>query len=120
MPKTRWGVAWRGVVALVVIVGCAAAATATAGLLQVANIVKVIDVTKAIVSRQITLPAPGQPQTLLLVGVDHRFGQGKGYGNTDTMMLVRINSTSSTINTFSPARSASLRASRRSTPYSSA
>jgi LCP family protein required for cell wall assembly len=104
MPRTRWGVAWRGMLALVIVVGCAAGATATAGLLQVANIVKVIDVTKAIVSKQITLPAPGQPQTLLLVGVDHRFGQGKGYGNTDTMMLVRINSNSSTINALSIPR----------------
>jgi LCP family protein required for cell wall assembly len=104
MPRTRWGVAWRGVLALVVVVGCAAGATATAGLLQVANVVQVINVTKAIVSKQITLPKPGDPQTLLLVGVDHRSGEGKGYGNTDTMMLVRVNSSSTTINALSIPR----------------
>jgi polyisoprenyl-teichoic acid--peptidoglycan teichoic acid transferase len=104
MPRTRWGVAWRGLVALVVVVGCAAGATATAGLLQVANVVKVIDVSKAIVSKQITLPAPGQPQTLLLIGVDHRYAEGHSAGNTDTMMLVRIDSSSTTINALSIPR----------------
>jgi LCP family protein required for cell wall assembly len=91
-------------VALVVVVGCAAGATATAGLLQVANVVKVIDVSKAIVSKQITLPDPGQPQTLLLVGVDHRYGEGHTAGNTDTMMLVRVDDSSTTINALSIPR----------------
>lgn len=104
MPRTRWGVAWRGLAALVVIVACAAGATATAGLLQVANVVKIINVRKAIVSKQITLPAPGQPETLLLIGVDHRYGQGQSAGNTDTMMLVRLDASSSTINALSIPR----------------
>jgi polyisoprenyl-teichoic acid--peptidoglycan teichoic acid transferase len=104
MPRTRWGVAWRGALAFFVVVGCAAGATATAGLLQVANVVKVLNVHRAIVTKEITLPAPGQPQTLLLIGVDHRYHEGQGAGNTDTMMLVRINSSSTTINALSVPR----------------
>lgn len=104
MPRGRLGVLWRGVLAFVVVVACAAGATATAGLLQIQNVVNIINVHKAIVSKQITLPAPGAPQTLLLIGVDHRFGQGTSPGNTDTMMLVRINDSSSTINTLSIPR----------------
>ena len=50
------------------------------------------------------LPAPGKPETLLLVGVDHRYNEGDGPGNTDTMMLVRINDQSTTINTLSIPR----------------
>ena len=104
MPRTRWGVAWRGLLAFVIVVGCAAGATATAGLLQVKAVVDVINTQRAIHSTQITLPLPGRPQTLLLVGVDHRYGQGPTPGNTDTMMLVRINDSSSTINTLSIPR----------------
>ena len=86
------------------VVGCAAGATATAGLLQVQNVVQIIDLHKAITSREIVMPAPGQPQTLLLVGVDHRYGEGHTAGNTDTMMLVRIDDSSTTINALSIPR----------------
>ncbi len=104
MPRTRWGVAWRGLVAFIVVVGCAAGATATAGLLQVSNVVRILDMHHALVSHQLVLPAPGQPQTLLLVGVDHRYGEGHTAGNTDTMMLVRIDDSSTTINALSVPR----------------
>ena len=40
----------------------------------------------------------------MLIGVDHRYGEGSGLGNTDTMMLVRINDSSSTINLLSIPR----------------
>ena len=33
---------------------------------------------------------PGEPQTLLIVGTDRRYGAGKGEANSDTMMLVRL------------------------------
>jgi LCP family protein required for cell wall assembly len=104
MPRTRWGVAWRGLLCFVVVVACAAGATATAGLLQVKSIVDVINVQQALRTSQLTVPPPGAPQTLLLVGVDHRYGQGSTPGNTDTMMLVRINDASATINTLSIPR----------------
>ncbi len=104
MPRTRFGVVWRGVVAFFVVVACAAGATATAGLLKVNDIVQKLDLTKPLATKQLVLPAPGQPETLLLVGVDHRYGEGSGPGNTDTMMLVRIDDSSATINTLSIPR----------------
>jgi LCP family protein required for cell wall assembly len=104
MPRTRLGVAWRSLLALVVVVGCAAGATATAGLLQVKNFVQSLDLTKPLPNTEIVPPAPGEPQTLLLIGVDHRYGQGGGEGNTDTMMLVRIDDSSTTINALSIPR----------------
>jgi len=104
MPRTRWGVAWRGLLAFVLVVGCAAGATATAGLLKIAQVVKVISIQKPIRSHEITMPSPKQPQTLLLIGVDHRYGEGHAPGNTDTMMLVRVDDRSSTINALSIPR----------------
>lgn len=105
MPRSRFGVLWRGVLACVVVIACVAGATATAGLLQIKNVVNIINVEKPIPpTPQLTLPAPGQPQTLLLIGVDHRYGQGTTPGNTDTMMLVRVDDSSSTINTLSIPR----------------
>lgn len=104
MPRSPWGVAWRGLLAFFVVVACAAGATATAGLLKVNDIVQKLDLSKALPTKQLVMPAPGQPETLLLVGVDHRYGEGSGPGNTDTMMLVRIDDSSSTINTLSIPR----------------
>jgi LCP family protein required for cell wall assembly len=93
---------------LVVIVGCAAGATATAGLLEVKDIAisfkagGTVDIGN---SKAVKLPAPGKPETMLLVGVDCRPHQCKGSGgNTDTMMLVRIDDRSTTINALSIPR----------------
>jgi LCP family protein required for cell wall assembly len=104
MPRTKFGVVWRGTLAFFVVVACAAGATATAGLLKVNDIVQKLDLSKPLATKQLVLPAPGAPETLLLIGVDHRYGQGSGPGNTDTMMLVRVNDKSSTINTLSIPR----------------
>jgi anionic cell wall polymer biosynthesis LytR-Cps2A-Psr (LCP) family protein len=98
LPRTRGGVLWRGIVAAVMVIGLVAATTAVAGLLQVKQIVDDLNLSQALTSKNITPPQPGQPETLLLIGVDHRAGQGGGPGNTDTMMLVRIDDSSSTIN----------------------
>jgi polyisoprenyl-teichoic acid--peptidoglycan teichoic acid transferase len=104
MPTSRSGVLWRGLVAVVVVVGCAAGATATAGLLQVSNLVNIINTKPALSTDNITPPAPGKPETLLLIGVDHRYGEGSGPGLTDTMLLMRIDDDSSTINALSVPR----------------
>jgi polyisoprenyl-teichoic acid--peptidoglycan teichoic acid transferase len=104
MPATRFGVVWRGLVAFVVVVGCAAGATATAGLLQLKQVADDFSKVAALKGVNVKLPPPGAPETLFLVGVDHRYGQGDGIGNTDTMMLVRINDNSSTINLLSVPR----------------
>ena len=50
------------------------------------------------------VPDPGNPQTLLLIGSDHRAGAPWSVGNTDTMLLVRIDPNSSTINLLSLPR----------------
>jgi polyisoprenyl-teichoic acid--peptidoglycan teichoic acid transferase len=53
----------------------------------------------------ITLPKPGAPQTILLIGSDHRSGVTSfKKSNTDTMLLVRLNAASSTINVMSIPR----------------
>jgi polyisoprenyl-teichoic acid--peptidoglycan teichoic acid transferase len=104
MPSTRGGVLWRALVAAVLVVGFIAATTAVAGLLQVKQIVGYFDQTPALKHVPVTLPQPGQPQTLLLIGADHRYGQGDGIGQTDTMLLVRIDDSSKTINLLSVPR----------------
>ena len=51
-----------------------------------------------------TIPDPGAPQTILLIGSDHRAGEPFRVANTDTMMLVRMDPDSSTINVLSVPR----------------
>jgi LCP family protein required for cell wall assembly len=104
IPRTRLGMAWRFVLCGVLLVTGAAATTAVAGLLQVSNLVHDIGVTPAIQSNQIQLPSPGKPQTILIIGSDHRAGEPFHSANTDTMLLVRLNSASSTINVLSIPR----------------
>jgi polyisoprenyl-teichoic acid--peptidoglycan teichoic acid transferase len=104
IPRTRLGMAWRFVLCGVLVIAGAAATTAVAGLLQVSNLVHDIGVTPALQSNQIQLPAPGKPQTILIIGSDHRAGEPFRAANTDTMLLVRLNSASSTINVLSIPR----------------
>jgi LCP family protein required for cell wall assembly len=104
MPRTRGGVLWRAAVAAVLVIGFVAATTAVAGLLQVQGIVNDLKIGGAIKGAQVTLPQPGQPETLLLIGADHRYGQPGGIGNTDTMLLVRLDDSSKTINMLSVPR----------------
>jgi polyisoprenyl-teichoic acid--peptidoglycan teichoic acid transferase len=87
------------------VIGFAAATTAVAGLLQVRQITQYFDRTPAFkVSPQVTVPNPGSAQTILLVGSDHRAHTPFRDVNTDTMMLVRMDPASSTINLLSVPR----------------
>ena len=104
IPHTRLGMAWRFVLCGVLLIAGAAATTAVAGLLQVKTIVGDISVNPGVVSKQIVLPKPGAPQTILLIGSDHRIGEPFSTANTDTMLLVRLNAKSSTINVMSIPR----------------
>jgi polyisoprenyl-teichoic acid--peptidoglycan teichoic acid transferase len=104
VPNGRLGVVWRAVLAAIIIVGCAAGAVATAGLLQVNTIVGDITVHPGIKSKQLHIPKPGKPETILVIGSDHRFGESYRTSNTDTMLLLRLNSASSTINVMSIPR----------------
>ncbi len=103
-PKTRAGTLWRALIAAILVVGFAAGATATAGLLQVNNLVQDFAHNSAPV-KGITLPKFGKPETLLLIGSDHR-GDFTDYAqsNTDTMLLIRIDDASSTVNLMSVPR----------------
>jgi LCP family protein required for cell wall assembly len=92
-------------IAGVLVIGFAATATAVAGLLQFKQIATYISLTPALPrSTQVTIPDPGNPQTLLLIGSDHRAGTPWSTSNTDTMMLVRIDPSSTTINLLSVPR----------------
>jgi LCP family protein required for cell wall assembly len=87
------------------VIGFAAATTAVAGLLQVRQITQYIDATPAFkATPQVTVPDPGSAQTILLVGSDHRAHTPFRDVNTDTMMLVRMDPASSTINLLSVPR----------------
>jgi LCP family protein required for cell wall assembly len=106
IPHSRAGTAWRFLVAAILVIGASAATTAVAGLLQVSNLVH--DITfgnNGVKIKQITLPQPGKPQTILLIGSDHRAADPTfRQSNTDTMLLVRLNSDSTTINVMSIPR----------------
>ncbi|MGH2884552.1 MAG: LCP family protein, partial [Solirubrobacteraceae bacterium] len=95
----------RFVVAGVLVIAFAATATAVAGLLQVRQITDYFNATPAFkTAPSVTVPDPGNPQTILLVGSDHRAGTPFRDVNTDTMMLVRMDPSSSTINLLSVPR----------------
>jgi polyisoprenyl-teichoic acid--peptidoglycan teichoic acid transferase len=103
LPKTRGGVLWRALLACVLVMAFAAGTTAVAGLLKVKDIVNDLHAGAESI-KGITLPQPGQPETLLLVGSDHRAGTSFASSNTDTMLLVRIDDKSQTINLMSIPR----------------
>lgn len=104
IPHSRAGMVWRFLAAALVIVGASASATAVAGLLQVQTIVNYFSVNPGVSVKQVTLPNPGAPQTLLLIGSDHRYGSPFSQANTDTILLVRLNAASATINVMSIPR----------------
>jgi polyisoprenyl-teichoic acid--peptidoglycan teichoic acid transferase len=104
IPHSRMGTAWRFVVAAILVVGASAATTAVAGLLQVSTLVGDISINAGVKVPALQLPSPGQPQTILLIGSDHRAHEPFRTSNTDTMLLVRLNSASSTINVMSIPR----------------
>jgi anionic cell wall polymer biosynthesis LytR-Cps2A-Psr (LCP) family protein len=104
IPHSRGGMVWRFLAAGVLVIAATAATTAVAGLLQVNDLVIAISGEKAIQTKEVSLPSPGKPQTILIIGSDHRAGEPFKAANTDTMLLVRLNSQSSTINMMSIPR----------------
>jgi LCP family protein required for cell wall assembly len=104
IPRTRGGALWRFLLAAFLIIGCTAAATAVAGLLQFHQLAEDLSINPPIEHADVTLPNPGQPQTILIIGSDHRAGTPFNSANTDTMMLVRLNGDSQTINVLSVPR----------------
>jgi polyisoprenyl-teichoic acid--peptidoglycan teichoic acid transferase len=103
-PRSSLGLAGRFLVLTIVVIGAVAATTAVAGLLQVQNLANDFGIHTAIKSKAIKVPAAGAPQTILLIGSDHRAGSSFKTANTDTMLLLRLNGSSSTINVMSLPR----------------
>jgi LCP family protein required for cell wall assembly len=104
MPRSRRGMLWRAVLAALIVIGASAATTSVAGLLQFKNLVNDLNVGVTIHDAPVTLPSPGDPQTILIIGSDHRAGEPFRDSNTDTMLLVRLNGNSQTINLMSVPR----------------
>lgn len=92
-PRRARGGTWlRFLLAAVLVIMLTAGATATAGLLNVQNIVDDLSAGGTIrgAERAITRAEVGDPQTILLIGSDHRFDAARRDARSDTMMLVRI------------------------------
>jgi LCP family protein required for cell wall assembly len=104
MPRSRRGALWRFAFGAAIVIGFTATTTAVAGLLQFKQLATDLSLTPPIKHAQITIANPGNPQTLLLIGSDHRAGSSWNSANTDTMMLVRIDPSSATINLLSVPR----------------
>jgi len=86
---------------------CTGGAVATAGLLELKDFTDEFrDLSHEAPLRKGTVEraAPGKPQTILLVGSDHRFADGKDDARSDTMMLVRIDPDQSAITVLSVPR----------------
>ncbi len=104
IPRTRAGTLWRCAFAIVIVISATAATTAVAGLLQFKTLATEIGLSPSLVHANTTIPNPGSPQTVLVIGSDHRAGEPFSAANTDTMMLVRLDPNSSTINVLSIPR----------------
>src|ERR1039458_3136617 len=99
MPNSRRRALGRAVFAAGIGIRADAATTAVSGLLEFKNLVNDLNAGVVLPHVQgVTLPNPGQPQTILIIGSDHRAGEPFSAANTDTMLLVRLNGSSSTIN----------------------
>lgn len=82
----------RFLLAGLVVVVLTAGATATAGLLEVQTFVDELSQGGTIkgVGDVIDIADVGDPQTLLIIGSDHRYGDGRDNARSDTMMLIRL------------------------------
>jgi LCP family protein required for cell wall assembly len=92
-PFPRRPRSWlRFLIAGLVVIALTAGTTATAGLLEVQTFVDDIRQGGTIrgVAGVISRADVGDPQTILLIGSDHRFGDDRTNARSDTMMLVRL------------------------------
>jgi LCP family protein required for cell wall assembly len=90
LARSMWK---RFAIAFGLIVGLSAVATATAALLQVKNIADALNKGNHLNLDKNTLTRAevGAPQTIMVLGSDHRSIYGKNSrGNSDTMMLIRL------------------------------
>ncbi len=104
IPSSGRGALVRFLLGATIVIAFTAATTAVAGLLQFKQLATDVSLTPALGHARVTIPNPGNPQTILVIGSDHRAGDPFTAANTDTMMLVRLNPSSSTINVLSIPR----------------
>jgi polyisoprenyl-teichoic acid--peptidoglycan teichoic acid transferase len=104
IPSSRRGALGRFAIGGLIVVLFTATATAVAGLLQFKQLAKELSGSPAIPRARITIPQPGDPQTILILGSDHRAHEPLSAANSDTIILVRLNPNSSTINVVSVPR----------------
>jgi polyisoprenyl-teichoic acid--peptidoglycan teichoic acid transferase len=93
-PRLGWEMAKRFAVGGIIIVLLSAAAVATSILLEVHDAINIIE------DESVPIPGvknvlddvpAGDPQTILVLGSDHRFGDGKGVpARSDTIIVVRL------------------------------
>jgi LCP family protein required for cell wall assembly len=92
-PRASRGMFLRFTMGALIIVACTAGAVSAGILLQVKEIVTIIKEnghTVKLAPDTVTPAEAGKPQTLLLVGSDHRYGDPGDDARSDTMMLVRL------------------------------
>jgi LCP family protein required for cell wall assembly len=104
LPSSGRGALWRFALAAAIVVAFTATTTAVAGLLEFKQAAHLLSATPAIRHAQVTVPDPGGPQTILILGSDHRAGEPQSAANSDTIILVRLDPSSSTINVISIPR----------------
>jgi polyisoprenyl-teichoic acid--peptidoglycan teichoic acid transferase len=104
IPRFRRGALLRFGLGGVIVILFAATTTAVAGLLQFKQLASDLSATPALKQARVTIANPGAPQTILAVGSDHRAGEPFNAAHTDTMMLIRLDPNSSTINVLSVPR----------------
>ncbi len=104
IPSSGRGALGRFAIGAAIVIAFTATATAVAGLLQFKQFANEISGTAAIRHAPVIIPQPGDPQTLLILGSDHRAHQPQSAANSDTIILVRLNPSSSTINVMSVPR----------------
>jgi LCP family protein required for cell wall assembly len=104
IPDSRGGSLLRFALGALIVIAFTATTTAVAGLLQFKQLAVDIGLQPALKAPNVVIPNPGNPQTIMIIGSDHRAGTPFSSANTDTMMLMRLDPNSSTINVLSIPR----------------
>src|SRR6476469_6343458 len=93
IPRPGLGLIKRFALGAALIALLSAGATATAGLLEVKTVADIIKTGKTIpgIDHVLDDVSGGGPQTILVLGSDRRYGDGKGTpARSDTIMLIRL------------------------------
>jgi polyisoprenyl-teichoic acid--peptidoglycan teichoic acid transferase len=104
IPRFRRGALLRFALGGLIVVLFVATTTAVAGLLGFKQLASDLSATPALKQARVTIADPGAAQTILAIGSDHRAGEPFSAANTDTMMLIRLDPSSQTINVLSIPR----------------